>query len=239
MANQPIDTAGTPFESRQCRCGTYVVAVPGAVDPMCLECRRNQENIDWPWFEPTGQWHPTVGYPAPGSAGRDSEPGWQPIGPAEYETGRNLTPFADLDRSRVFRCIRCGEQWPMIVGLTPEQMVEGFAAHDRVAHEEGVWLVGGPGGADEGVCAPCGGGDRDKRPLEGGPDHGKCLKGQTRGWGGRCGCKHRSRAELDAIVGKNRRNWRPNRWSDPKIVEIAAKNTENRWNQLNLWENQS
>jgi hypothetical protein len=237
MANQPIDCSRTHYESTQCvGCPAYVVIAQGFTGvAMCLECRRSHENIDWEWFTPLGEWHPEVGYPAPGSGGVVSDGKQVDFGPAEYETGPNLTPFALVDTSRVFRCIRCREQWPMVVGLTPEEMVRGFADHDRVAHQEGVWLVGGPGGADENVCAPCGGGDRDKRPLPGGPDHSLCLKGKTKGWGGRCGCQHRSRAELDAIVGKNRPNWRPNRWSDPKIVELAAENVQNRWNQPNLW----
>ena len=238
MADQPIDCSGTPFESRQCRCGTYVVAVPGAVDPMCLECRRTSEEIDWEWFAPVGKWHPTVGYAAPGSSGVVSDGKMADFGPAEYEMGPNLTPFALVDESRAFRCIHCREEWPMIVGITEDMMVKAFADHHRVAHEDGVWLVGGPGGADDNVCAPCGGGDRDKRPLPDGPDHSRCLRGQTRGWGGRCGCLHRSRADLDAIVGKNRRNWRPQRWSDPKIADFAAENVKNRVEQLNLWENQ-
>jgi hypothetical protein len=33
---------------------------------MCVECRRNLCAIDWPWFEPIGEWHPTVGYCSPG-----------------------------------------------------------------------------------------------------------------------------------------------------------------------------
>lgn len=242
MAKDPIDTSGTHYISALCTggCGAYVVAAADYTgQPMCLECRRTGEEIDWEWFAPLGEWHPTVGYSPPGWSGRLSDGKMADFGPAEYETGPNLSPFAAVDESRVFRCIRCREQWPMIVGLSPELMVVAFRDHDRVAHQEGVWLVGGPGGADEAVCAPCGGGDRDKRALPGGPDHSKCLKDKARGWSGRCGCKHRSPDEIDAIAGKNGQNWAPGRWSDPKIAEIASENIKNRWNQLNLWENES
>lgn len=224
MAAEPIDTTGSMYVSTPCvtGCGQWVIAIPEhQASARCELCLRAAVGAEIAVFPPPAHWF---------SANNPVPP------PAEYEMGPNLTPFADVDHSRVSRCLRCGEEWPMIVGLPPEAMVCGFADHDRVAHTDGVWLVGGPGGADEAVCAPCGGGDREKRPLPGGPDHGKCLKGQSRGWGGRCGCRHRSRADLDAIVGKNRRGWRPNRWSDPKIVEIAAENVKNRWNQLNLWE---
>lgn len=242
MANSPIDTSGTHYISALCTggCGAYVVA---AADyhgqPLCLECRRTGEEIDWEWFAPLGEWHPTLGYPAPGSSGRVSDGQNTDFRPAEYEIGPNLTPFAEVDPDREMCCLQCRERWPMVVGLTGEDMVAGFHAHDRVAHEDGVWLIGGPGGADEPVCAPCGGGAHDKRALPDGPDHSQCLKGKVRGWSGRCGCKHRSRDELDAIVGKNRRNWRPNRWSDPEIVDFAAKTVQNRWDQLNLWEGQA
>jgi hypothetical protein len=71
MADQPIETARSPFVAARCvDCGTHVVAVPGAVDPLCLQCRRTRCRIDWPWFEPTGDWHPTVGYCAPGQTWR-------------------------------------------------------------------------------------------------------------------------------------------------------------------------
>lgn len=240
MADQPVDCTDTHYVPALCLgCGTHVVTVPGVTEPLCLDCRRAKERIDWPWLTAEGEWHPTLGYSPPGWSGRLSEPGAAQFGPAEYEIGRNLTPFADVDPDREFSCLICRERWPSVVGLTPEQDMQSLRDHDRVAHSEGVWLVGGPGGADEGVCAPCGGGSRDKTPLPGGPDHAKCLKGTSSGWYGRCGCKHRSRADLDAIVGKNRPNWRPNRWSDPKIVEIAVENVQNRWNQMNLWEGPS
>jgi hypothetical protein len=65
MATEPIDCTGTAFESHQCvSCRDYVVVAQGFVGkPMCLGCRRESEGIDWPWFEPFGEWHPTVGYP--------------------------------------------------------------------------------------------------------------------------------------------------------------------------------
>lgn len=229
MAKEPIDTTGTSYVSVPCAtgCGQWVIAIPEhASDAHCETCLRAklgaEAAISAP--EPPESWF-SAKNPAPE--------------PARYEMGPNLTPFAEVDPDREMCCLQCRERWPMVVGLTGEDMVAGFRAHDRVAHEDGVWLVGGPGGADEPVCAPCGGGDRDKRALPDGPDHSQCLKGKVRGWSGRCGCKHRTRDELDAIVGKNRRNWRPNRWSDPEIVDFAAKTVQNRWDQLNLWEGQA
>lgn len=31
-------------------------------EAMCLQCRRDGEGIDWEWFAPIGEWHPTVDY---------------------------------------------------------------------------------------------------------------------------------------------------------------------------------
>ena len=64
MANQPIDCTESMFRSASCvGCGTHVVA---AVDyngePMCLECRRTGEGIDWESQDLIGEWHPAVGY---------------------------------------------------------------------------------------------------------------------------------------------------------------------------------
>lgn len=241
MADQQIDTANTPFVSVPCvgDCRTWVVAVAEHADmAMCLECRRDREKIDWVWFEPFGEWHPTLGYPSPGSGGRIPDPQNPDLGMGKTEKRQKLTPFANIDAETVLRCLKCGEEWPQVEGLDDLGRVRSFAGHDRIVHGVGVWLVGPPGGADEMVCAPCGGGDREKRPLAGGPDHTKCLKGKGKGWSARCGCSHRSREELDQIAGKNDQNgrkWRPARWSDPEIVEIASENVKNRWNQLNLW----
>lgn len=238
MADQPIDTTDTPFVNVACvACGTWVIAVPERVDmAMCLDCRRSQEGIDWPWFTAEGDWHPSVGYPAPGSAGVVSEPRMHDFRPAEYEIGPNLTVFADVDGVRDFGCLICRQHWPMIFGVADDQMGAVLSGHHRTFHAVDVWLVGGPGGSRHGVCAPCGGGNRDKTRMPGGPDHSKCLSGRIAGRSGLCDCKHRSRDEIDAIVGKTGSRWRPPRWSDPKIVELAAENVKKRCDQLNLWE---
>jgi hypothetical protein len=70
MADRPVDTTNSPFISVLCAdCGTHVVAVPDStVEPLCIQCRRGRCNIDWPWFEAIGSWHPTVGYCSPGQA---------------------------------------------------------------------------------------------------------------------------------------------------------------------------
>lgn len=76
MANDAIDTTRSPFLSVRCvGCNTHVVAVPEAVDPMCIQCRRDWCAIDWPWFEPVGEWRPVVGYCSPGQTwNRDQLP---------------------------------------------------------------------------------------------------------------------------------------------------------------------
>jgi hypothetical protein len=57
----------TDLVSTHCRCGVMVMISPGSSEePLCMECRRTQAGIDWPWFEPLGVWHPTIGYTAPG-----------------------------------------------------------------------------------------------------------------------------------------------------------------------------
>lgn len=238
MADEPIDCSGSHYVSARCvGCGTHVVAVPEQIDQArCLDCRRTHEQITVPWFTPYGKWHPTVGYPAPGSAGAISDGKMTHFGPAEYEIGQKLSHFAPSDPHITLRCVSCGETWPQVLGLDDSGRVRAFADHDRIAHHPNAWLVGGPGGANETICDPCGGGGPEKRPRDGGPDHSKCLKGKKSGWGGRCDCQHRSRAQIDQIVGKTEPGWAPKRWSDPEIVEIAAENVQNRWNQLNLWE---
>lgn len=67
MASQPIDCTASAFRAATCtECGTHVVAaVDFAGDPMCLECRRAAEGIDWESQDPHGEWHPAVGYPRP------------------------------------------------------------------------------------------------------------------------------------------------------------------------------
>jgi hypothetical protein len=67
MADQPIDCTESMFRAANCAgCGTNVVA---AVDydgePMCLECRRRGEGIDWESQDLIGEWHPAIGYPRP------------------------------------------------------------------------------------------------------------------------------------------------------------------------------
>lgn len=219
-------------------CGHAIFSVPEKVDvAKCYDCARAAVGADWTIGAPLGTWHLTLDpFLKRKWANPDAE--MAVFGPLETKKRPKLSHFALSDPNVVLRCIRCREEWPQVLGLHPVGRVQAFAGHDRVVHDEGVWLVGGPGGADEMVCAPCGGGDREKRPLEGGPDHAKCLKGKGRGWAARCGCSHRSRDELDQIAGKtgeSGRKWRPARWSDPEIVEIASENVQNRWNQLNLW----
>jgi hypothetical protein len=55
------------FRAAQCvGCRTNVVAaVDYAGEPMCLECRRRGEGIDWESQDLIGEWHPAVGYPRP------------------------------------------------------------------------------------------------------------------------------------------------------------------------------
>lgn len=220
-------------------CGVPIFSVPDHVpDAKCLDCARGAAGADWAIGTPLGAWHATFD-PFLRRIWADPDAEMAEFCPAEYEVGTDLTPFAKVDPDTELRCITCGEIWPQILGLADSGRVRAFRDHDRVAHQSDAWLIGGPGGADEPVCAPCGGSDREKRNLPDGPDHSKCRKGKTSGWGGRCGCLHRSRAEIDQIAGKNDENgrkWRPKRWSDPEIVEIAAENVQNRWNQLNLWE---
>lgn len=57
----------TDLVTATCRCGVMVMISPGSSEePLCMQCRRTQAGIDWPWFEPLGVWHPTTGYAAPG-----------------------------------------------------------------------------------------------------------------------------------------------------------------------------
>jgi hypothetical protein len=40
-----------------------VFSVPEhALDAMCLNCARDDAGVDWEWFAPIGEWHPTVDY---------------------------------------------------------------------------------------------------------------------------------------------------------------------------------
>lgn len=73
---------------------------------------------------------------------------------------------------------------------TPEAIARAYYIHDHVFHKTGTWLIGGPGGANGDICNPCGGGNRQGGPLEGGPRHDLCLKGRTRGRGNDCPCTH-------------------------------------------------
>lgn len=75
-----------------CVCEVSVFSVPEhASDAMCLNCARETAGIDWEWFAPIGEWHPTVDYrdmakaivptvesepyPAPEVSSRSGEPG--------------------------------------------------------------------------------------------------------------------------------------------------------------------
>lgn len=226
MASEPIDCSRSPFVSVLCAdgCGEYVVATPTqSQSALCTQCRARR--IDFDAGRTVHAW--------PDRYRSEFNP---PPPPAIYEIGKNLTPFADTDPSMEFACLTCRERWPMVAGLDPLGQVRAFAGHDRVVHEDDVWLVGGPGGLRERVCDPCGGQDREKKNLEGGPDHTKCQKGRSGGWGSRCDCRHHSKEEIDRIVGRNRPGWKPLRWSDPLAVRVATENIENRWNQLNLFD---
>lgn len=226
MASEPIDCSRTPFISVLCTdgCGLYVVATPEQSQwALCIDCRAKRLNF-------------VIDRSATAWPDRYLSEHNPPPPPAKYKIGKNLTPFATIDPSTDFACLKCRERWPMVEGLDALGQLRAFAGHDRVVHEEGVWLVGGPGGLRDRVCNPCGGQDQEKKSLEGGPDHSKCQKGRSRGWGSTCDCHHREKSEIDAIVGKNRPGWRPLRWSDPLAVQIATENTENRWNQLNLFD---
>jgi hypothetical protein len=144
------------------------------------------------------------------------------------------TPFGAVNPDVVLRCLACSRSWPTVYGITDEQMVQAFAEHDRVWHTDGVWLIGGVGGAGD-VCGPCGGG-RGRDPRPGGPDHALCQRGRG-GRGHGCGCVHRSTEEKDAMVGKVAgKRWRPPRWSDPAVVAVAVANVHRRGEQLHLFE---
>jgi hypothetical protein len=225
VAREPIDVTGTAYQSVPCAggCDEWVIAVPEyANQARCEKCLRRQVGLaDFVTVEKSPSWFSATNPPPE---------------PAKYEIGPTFSPFADVDPEKQLHCLECGENWPSIAGLTPEMEVKAFADHDRVAHEPDVWLIGPPGGAQHSICAPCGGGSPAKTPLEGGPDHGACLNGRTWSIGGRCDCVHRTRAQLDAIVGKSATRWCPPRWYEPKIVQFAAENTQKRFEQLELLE---
>lgn len=50
--------------TRCCVCRTAPAAATPehARDAMCIECGREKAGVIYPWFEPFGEWHPTVGY---------------------------------------------------------------------------------------------------------------------------------------------------------------------------------
>lgn len=238
MADQPIDCTGTHFVSVSCtgQCGTWVVCTSEhSATAACLECSRAQAHIDWPWATSITGWHPSVGYPAPGSSGRVSEGILGVEGASPPDGGDHAkTVFATVNPDVVLGCLTCRHIWPTVYGLTDVQMVQAFADHNRYRHTGGVWLIGGPGGADN-MCGPCGGGrGREKRPD--GPDHTLCQRGRG-GVGNDCGCVHRTPEERDAMVGKVAgKRWKPPRWSDPAVVAVAVENVQQRWEQLHLIE---
>lgn len=163
----------------RCRCSATVFVVEdfqGA--PKCIDCGRLDAGVEWPWFTPLGEWHPTVGYASIGLAEQPGGP--VPDAPLPAERDGTVVRAASAEARCTHGCVI------PLVSLSTEDIDTAFRMHYQVAHAPAGWLIGGAGGADGEVCDPCGGGDRG-RPME--PRHDLCRRG-GRGKGRDCSCTH-------------------------------------------------
>jgi hypothetical protein len=72
----------------------------------------------------------------------------------------------------------------------PADISEAFVVHLRTVHDDGVWLVGRPGGNGGDICNNCAGWNgKEQKALER-PRHDLCQKGKGNYRGTNCGCTH-------------------------------------------------
>ena len=65
----------TDLIETNCRCGKAVMSSPrSTIEASCIECRYEDCGTD-ARYDPQGEWHPSVGYPSPGSGWRLSPEG--------------------------------------------------------------------------------------------------------------------------------------------------------------------
>lgn len=182
MADQPIDTSSRPsMTSVPCadECGSWIVVDraftgKGYCTP-CLIARIG--SVAGATIEAPPQWFSKNNPPPP---------------PAVYPPGADIAAIRVSDPDVAGYCLAHDPPVSIfLMSLDPYDISLAYRMHDILYHAPTRWLIGGPGGATGDICNPCGGGNKDKTPMEGGPRHDLCLRGNPRGgWGRNCPCQH-------------------------------------------------